>query len=178
MKLPKLFSLWTLSALAVCSALTTSLVAGTDPHQEKTSNGIVEAVTHRSQDSTSTDISLSATDLDVSKLHRTKTAKIEDGLFGVAPPPPPPPPPIHIQPVIEAPPPKPVAPPLPFRFLGRLIDQDQVVIFVAQVDQNISLHQGDTIDNLYRVESIDDQRVVLTYLPLNEQQVMNIGSSN
>jgi hypothetical protein len=37
---------------------------------------------------------------------------------------------------------------------------------------------GDVIENQYRVEQVKPPDVVLTYLPLNERQVMKIGTVN
>jgi len=84
--------------------------------------------------------------------------------------PPPPPKPV--------PPPPPSPPPLPFAYLGKLLEAGQVTVFLTRQDRNYAVKSGETIDGAYRVESIDAQRVVFTYLPLNMQQTLVMGSVN
>lgn len=70
--------------------------------------------------------------------------------------------------------PKPVAPPLPFIFLGKYVEGDSVRVFL---DDGEALHMvkvGDIIDMNYRVDRIDNA-VRITYLPLNEAQILPIG---
>jgi hypothetical protein len=83
----------------------------------------------------------------------------------VAPPPPPP-----------APPPKPTAPPLPFSFFGKMVDDGRVTVMVASKDRSYAVKVGDTIDGTYRVDEISPSAMILTYLPLNEQQTLALGS--
>ncbi len=82
--------------------------------------------------------------------------------------PPPPPPP--------TPPPKPVAPPLPFTFLGRMLDGGVTAVFVTSGGRNQVLHVGDVVDRVWRVDSIDLRRMTLTYLPLNETKFLVLGA--
>jgi len=82
----------------------------------------------------------------------------------VAPPPPPPPP-------------KPSAPPLPFQFLGQLIEEDGTRVFVSHQGQHLILKAGDVIAGTYAVEEIAAGKVVFLYLPLKERQVLATGSS-
>lgn len=89
-------------------------------------------------------------------------------------PPPPPPQPKAVQ---EAPPP--TAPPLPFRYMGRMQEEDgQALVYLTQGTRAYSVSQGDTIDGTYRVDSISPAQVTLVYLPLNIRQRLNIGSAN
>lgn len=82
----------------------------------------------------------------------------------VAPPPPPPP--------------KPTAPPLPFRFLGRLVEDGETRIFLAQNNQNLSARVGDIINGTYSVEAISDNGVQFVYLPLKETQLLPLSRTN
>lgn len=82
----------------------------------------------------------------------------------IAPPPPPPP--------------KPTAPPLPFRFLGRLVEDGETRIFLAQNNQNLSARVGDVINGTYSVEAIGDNGVQFIYLPLKETQVLPLTRVN
>ncbi len=84
--------------------------------------------------------------------------------------PPPPPKPV--------PPPPPAPPPLPFTYMGKLLEDGKLTVFLARDDKNYAIKPGDTLDGSYRVDSVDAQRVVFTYLPLNMQQTLVIGGVN
>lgn len=81
-------------------------------------------------------------------------------------------------PVVAAPPPPPpapVAPALPFTYLGRMVEENNTVLFLSKQDQSYSVKVAGIIDKNYRVESINDDQVVFTYLPLNIQQTLSIS---
>lgn len=81
-----------------------------------------------------------------------------------APPPPPPPPPV-----------KPVAPPLPFSFVGTLEEKGVARrVFLTSGDQLIIVKSSDVMEGRYRVDQITDSSVELTYLPLNQKQIISI----
>jgi len=75
----------------------------------------------------------------------------------------------------NAPPPARQAPPLPFAFLGRLIEEGRVTVFLTDGDRNWVVRAGDTIDGAYRVEAIADRTMTLTYLALETRQELAIG---
>ncbi|MEM5314572.1 hypothetical protein [Paraburkholderia sp. JHI869] len=86
----------------------------------------------------------------------------------------PPPPPVEAPaaPVRPAPP---VAPPVPFAYVGQLsATAAKPQVFLSNGDQLLIVSPGDVIDSQYRVESVSDSQVVLTYLPLHEKQVVSI----
>lgn len=64
---------------------------------------------------------------------------------------------------------KPVAPPLPFRYLGKMIEDGKLAVFLARGDESLSVKAGQTIGE-YRVEKVTDSEVVFTYLPLKTKQ--------
>jgi hypothetical protein len=82
-----------------------------------------------------------------------------------APPPPPPPPP------------PPQAPPLPFAYMGKLIEDGRIVVFLTQGDRNHIVRLGDTIDGTYRVDAVTEQHLSLTYLPLKQKQELAFGGA-
>jgi len=85
--------------------------------------------------------------------------------------PPPPPPPVKPEP-----PPKPTAPPLPFTYMGRYDDSENpTVVMLVRGDRLYTVSEGESIDGTYRVERIDKGLVELTYLPLQEKQVLQTG---
>lgn len=72
-------------------------------------------------------------------------------------------------------PPPPSAPPLPFTYVGKLLDGDRTMVFLSQQQRNLVVRQGDTIDNLYRVEQVTPDRVEFVYLPLKQKQTITFG---
>lgn len=119
--------------------------------------------------------------LDLSLLNRAPTTELEENVFAVPRPPAPPPPPPRPQApaiVVAAPPPKPTAPPLPFRFLGTMIDRGTTTLFVAQGAQNLSIKTGDVVGEVYRLEQIGDTNATFVYIPLQERQTLSMGNRN
>jgi len=118
---------------------------------------------------------VSGDDLDLERLKRPKREGAPKDLFaGRSWTPPPPPPPAPAPAAKPSPPPVPAAPPLPYRYLGRLADNERLVVFLARNQDALSASAGDTLDNAYRVESVSESAVVFTYLPLNLQQTLAI----
>jgi len=64
---------------------------------------------------------------------------------------------------------KPVAPPLPFRYLGKMLDEGKLAVFLARGEESLSVHAGQTIGE-YRVDKVTENEVVFTYLPLKTKQ--------
>ena len=95
--------------------------------------------------------------------------------------PPPPPPPKRSAPVpavLPQPAPPPQAPPLPFHYIGKLVEEGSgASVFLALGDRNLVLKPGDVVDDKYRVEEVTEHAVVLTYLPLSLRQTIPIGTT-
>ena len=78
-----------------------------------------------------------------------------------------------------APPPVvPKAPPLPFKVLGRIIEDEDPVVFLSNQDRNLVVRAGTKLDNNYLVESIDKTQMTFIYLPLAERQTLMLGAVN
>jgi hypothetical protein len=60
-------------------------------------------------------------------------------------------------------------PPLPFTYAGWMTQDGKTEIFVQHGDELISIEVGQKID-AYRVDSITDERIAFTYLPLKKRQ--------
>jgi hypothetical protein len=77
------------------------------------------------------------------------------------------------------PPPKaiaPTAPPLPFSFLGSYSESGGArVYYLVKGDRVYDVRSGDTIDHIYQVGREEGGSLVLTYLPLNQRQLLAIG---
>lgn len=85
---------------------------------------------------------------------------------------PPPPPPLKVVPE------PPRAPPLPFTYMGKMMEDDQIIVYLSRQDRNYAVKQGQTIDGTYRVDDISGGTMLVTYLPLNQQQILAIGAAN
>lgn len=81
----------------------------------------------------------------------------------VAPPPPPTP--------------KPKAPPLPFQYLGKVVEEGRTKVFLARQGQHLIVHEGDEVDANYAVLQIAGGQMVIEYRPLQEKQTLAIGSA-
>ena len=81
---------------------------------------------------------------------------------------------------VESPsePPAPSAPPLPFKMLGRYLEDDTEIFFLQYKDQSLAVQVGDSIDDLYRVENLADGVLTLRYMPLGEKQTLAVGGMN
>jgi hypothetical protein len=81
---------------------------------------------------------------------------------------------------VPQPAPAPTAPPLPFAYMGRLIEDatQRPVYFLARGDRLYTVAEGDLIDGTYRVQGVDAGRLALTYLPLNVRQFLPLGSGS
>ena len=111
--------------------------------------------------------------LNLEKLSRQKI-ELPDGDPFVAKLPPPPPP---LPPSPPPPPPEPVAPAFPFTFMGRMVENDTTTIFLTRQNQSYSVKLNGIVEREYRVDRIDNDQVIFTYLPLNIPQTLYIGRS-
>lgn len=82
--------------------------------------------------------------------------------------------------IVQAPvvPPEPVEPPLPYRLLGSIqgsrIGDGAPVVFLSNGSNTLAVRAGDEIDNTYRVERIDADKVEFMYLPQKKLQWLPI----
>ena len=108
----------------------------------------------------------------LASLHPRASAPAElDDLFGV------PPTPVPIaQAAASAPAPQ--APALPFQVLGRYENDGDNAVFLQYNDSNVVARVGDTIDDLYKVESLQDGVLTLVYLPLHQKQTLQVGGAD
>lgn len=87
-------------------------------------------------------------------------------------PPPPPAPPV------EEVAPAPQAPPLPFRLVGRFIEDGQATVFLLAEGQRVfAVRVGDRIGERYRIEKIERGQLVFRYRPMNARQTLAVGDA-
>ena len=94
-------------------------------------------------------------------------------LFGA----PPPPPPRKERTPIEVAAPAPVAPPLPYRFAGKVRRGSEEEVLLSRGELVFPIKAGDTLDGMYKVESISSDRIELAYLPLGTKERIAISSA-
>jgi hypothetical protein len=70
------------------------------------------------------------------------------------------------------------APPLPFSYMGKMLEDGKLTVFLTGGQRNYVVKVGDVIDGTYRVDAIDALVMTLTYLPLNIKQTIQIGGLN
>lgn len=81
--------------------------------------------------------------------------------------------------VITPPPPpptEPTAPPLPFKYLGKLIDDGRHIVFLSEQNTYLIAREGDRIGT-YRVEEITPKKMTFLYEPLKKRQELAIGEN-
>jgi hypothetical protein len=61
------------------------------------------------------------------------------------------------------------APPLPFRYLGKMVEDGKLSVFLANGDESITVHAGQRIGD-YRIDKITEAEVRFTFLPLKTKQ--------
>jgi len=71
---------------------------------------------------------------------------------------------------------RPAAPPLPFAYLGKMIDGDKTTVFVSRGPDHYSAEPGLTIDDTYKVEQVTETAVTFVYIPSRTRQVLPVPS--
>lgn len=148
--------------------------------KEDTTGGVVGAVTKEArtgratgsvaQQSSEMHFDLSAIKRPIPKSVRT-TGLFDSKTWYVAPPAPVIPVPAYV------PPPQPTAPTLPFTFIGRMLDGNEVTVFLSRGDRRYTVKEKDVLDDTYRVEKITEGEAVLTHLPTNTQQTLSFNTT-
>lgn len=88
--------------------------------------------------------------------------------------------PVKAKPAADPPPePPPMAPALPFTVIGSIEGADatsgQPIAFLQQQNTLFVVRAGESIGQLYRVESVSSEKVEFTYLPLNQRQSLSFA---
>lgn len=76
------------------------------------------------------------------------------------------------EPVVEQ------APPLPFKYLGKWTERNRVAVVLGREGRNYIAAVDEVLDGTYRIDAIENNRVVLTYLPLGEKQSLGFETSS
>ena len=159
---------WRWGLGSVATTLAVAMTVGANQQNDKAASDIAQPAPHKPR----TEPAPAGDSLALERLKRSRMAVKEVAIFNAkswyVPPPPPKP----------APPPPPSAPPLPFTFLGKKMEPGgKPTIFLAGSNRVYLVKDGETIDNIYRVEGVEDGKLVLTYLPLQIKQYIHIGEA-
>ena len=172
MKLPLKKNLRTTLALG---ALAVTLIATVVSGREKPGTDFVAAPAERAAAQLGAQGSVQETaDIDLDKLQRPKkelSPAVE--LFTAVDPQPAAG--VHGQSQARA---EPREPPLPFKYLGKVIDDGKRSVFLMAGDAYYSVQQGETVIKQYRVDRITDAAVTFTYLPTGTHQVLAVPPMN
>ena len=118
--------------------------------------------------------------IDLTRLRRNAGAKAVDA-FGAHnwDPPPRKPSPRELkaqrEAAVAALPPLPL-PPLPYAYLGMLDGDDGRTVFLELQDRSLAARKGDVLDGTWRVDDATDARILFTFLPLDRQMTLSIGT--
>lgn len=73
----------------------------------------------------------------------------------------------------------PQAPPLPFRFLGRIVEPGKGAAFLlTQGDRILSVRVGNSIDGTYQVDKYEGGQLYFLYRPMKIRQSLPIGGES
>lgn len=78
-------------------------------------------------------------------------------------------------PVVVAPPATPQVPEPAFSYLGRLVDGDRLLVFLAHEGETRAVPVGATVAEHWRIDSIAAGSIGLTYLPLGVTRQLALG---
>ncbi|MFK0380164.1 hypothetical protein [Pandoraea sp. NPDC090278] len=88
-----------------------------------------------------------------------------------------PPPPAPSSAPVPTTPLPPTAPPLPFTYLGKALAAGAWEVYLARGEKTFIVHENSVVDDVYRVASIKPPRLSLIYIPMNQQQELDIGGT-
>jgi hypothetical protein len=72
----------------------------------------------------------------------------------------------------------PSVPPLPYRYIGKAIEDGKLSVFLARGEQSYSVRAGDKLDGDYRVAKVTESTVTFVYLPMKTKQTLEIPAVN
>ena len=69
---------------------------------------------------------------------------------------------------------KPEAPELPFRYMGKVIEDGKLEILLLRGDEHFSVAAGQKIGDEYRLDKVNASSLTFTYLPMKKKQTLEI----
>lgn len=68
----------------------------------------------------------------------------------------------------------PGAPELPFRYMGKVIEDGKLEILLLRGDEHFSVAAGQKIGDEYRLDKVTTSSLTFTYLPMKKKQTLEI----
>jgi hypothetical protein len=78
----------------------------------------------------------------------------------------------------QAAPGRPEVPPLPFQYVGKVIENGKQEVYVMRGDELLAIERGQKIGSDYRVDRITGKSITFTYLPLKTRQTLDLPAVN
>lgn len=69
---------------------------------------------------------------------------------------------------------KPEAPELPFRYMGKVIEDGKLEILLLRGDEHFSVAAGQKVGDEYRLDKVSASSLTFTYLPMKKKQTLEI----
>jgi hypothetical protein len=69
---------------------------------------------------------------------------------------------------------KPEAPELPFRYMGKVIEDGKLEILLLRGDEHFAVAAGQKVGTEYRLDKVTASALTFTYLPMKKKQTMEI----
>ena len=69
---------------------------------------------------------------------------------------------------------RPEAPPLPFRYMGKVIEDGKTEILLLRGADHFSVAAGQKIDAEYRLDKVSASALTFTYLPMKQKQTLEL----
>ncbi|WMJ70177.1 hypothetical protein [Stenotrophomonas sp. 24(2023)] len=85
--------------------------------------------------------------------------------------------PVSMMPAVPVQAEAPSAPMVPFTVLGKALSNNVWEVFLANGASTYVVHEQSTVDDNYRIDSIQPPTMQLTYLPMNTVQTLDIGAA-
>jgi hypothetical protein len=73
---------------------------------------------------------------------------------------------------------QPEVPPLPFQYIGKVIENGKQEVYVMRGDELLTIARGQKIGKEYRVDKITGTSITFTYLPLKTRQTLDLPAVN
>lgn len=70
--------------------------------------------------------------------------------------------------------PPPPVPQLPFRFVGRMVDGDTIVLLLARGEEILTVQPGQDLGPQWRLDEVSEHEIVFTYRPLKTRRTLPI----
>jgi hypothetical protein len=70
---------------------------------------------------------------------------------------------------------KPEAPALPFRYMGKVVEDGKTEILLLRGDEHFAVAAGQKIDSEYRLDKVTASALTITYLPMKTKQTLELA---